>query len=170
MAEPFLAEIRLFSFSFPPQGWSACEGQTLQIAQNTALYSLLGTAFGSDTKTTFKLPDLRGRVPIHPSNTNIKSGTAGGAETVGVSVNQMPAHTHHVLADHTTANRITPAPPNGSTWAVSPENPFSTVPSNVVLHSSAIANTGGGQPHNNMQPYLAMNFCIALTGYYPPRK
>ena len=161
MAEPYLSEIRLFSFNFAPTGWAACNGQLLPINQNQALFSLLGTTFGGDGTTTFALPNLQGRVTVHVGE-GITLGATGGSRTVALNVSQIPGHTHIVHALN--------GPPEGEPSANSalavaqiwgePENL-------VPLSPQSVTEIGRGQPHLNMQPYLTINFCIALTGLFP---
>lgn len=167
MSEPFLAEIRLVGFNFAPRGWATCDGQILPIMQNQSLYSLLGTTYGGDGRTTFALPDLRGRVPIHFDSTN-PQGQSGGEETHTLTAAEMPGHTHQLMASNDTADS---AVPNGTALArstatdpkwVSPATPVAMAPQTVGA-------TGGGQGHENMQPFLALNFCIALNGLFPSR-
>lgn len=173
MSEPFIAEIKIFGGNFAPRNFALCDGQLLAIAQNTALFSLLGTTYGGDGRTTFALPDLRGRVPIHPGNgpglTSRRLGERGGAEDVTLNVNQIPAHNH-------SANAVTPAGNSndaaGNYWAddagVS-SGTYHTGPANAAMNAGTIGNTGGSQPHPNMQPFLAVNFIIALFGIFPSR-
>lgn len=172
MAEPFLAEIRLFPFDYAPQGWALCDGRMLPIAQNQALFSLIGANFGGDGQKTFALPDLRGRVPACPDSLNILFGKQKGSETVPLVAAQLPIHDHQVYGSSADATSITPVTQTGTPfiWAKSASNPFSPSTAPVTqMDSSAIMGTGGNQGHNNMQPYLTLNFCIALQGYYPPR-
>lgn len=170
MAEPFIAEIRLFPFNFAPQGWATCEGQTLSIVQNQPLYALLGATFGGDGRTVFNLPDLRGCVPVQLGG-SVTWGQCGGEEQHSLTLDETPAHTHQAMADNVTATVITPAyqANDGSEWAPASQNPFDTAPADCALHASAIGSAGAGQAHGNMQPYLALNFCIALMGVWPPR-
>lgn len=168
MADPFLSEIRLFSFNFAPQGWSTCDGQTLQISQNNALYSLISTYYGGDGRTTFQLPDLRGRTPIH-SSSSYKIGAKGGSETVVLTENTIPPHTHSLEATTTPAASNTPA---GNVLSLLPSDKAEYAAATTVdttLNAGAVASTGNSAGHNNMQPSLVINFCIAMTGIYPPR-
>lgn len=173
MSEPFLAEVRIVGFNFAPRGWALCDGQILPINQNQSLYSLLGTTYGGDGRTTFALPDLRGRVPIHvgaSNGTHHSEGQKGGEETHTLAANEMPQHTHPMQAAQPPG--ANPAPvPNGKVLAQAPAtDPIYGDARNLVsLISSSIVNVGGGQAHNNMQPFLALNFCIALQGLFPSR-
>ena len=171
MSEPFIGEIRMFGFQFAPRGWATCDGQLLPISQNSALFSLLGTIYGGDGRTTFALPDLRGRSPLHqgsgPGLTPRQIGNRGGAEQETLSSNQMPSHNHGFNISSSFGNID-----SGSGALIS--TPGSSVfvngsPANVTLAASTISNTGGSQPHNNMAPYLTINFCIALMGIFPSR-
>lgn len=164
MSEAYMGEVRLFAFSFPPKGWAACDGQIMAISQNQALFSLLGTTYGGNGQTTFALPDLRGRVPLHFGN-GFAEGQVGGEEAHRLISTELPAHTHAVQAS--TSDPSTPSPA-GAVWANRPDSPYS--PSgDVYLNQAAIASTGGSQSHPNMQPYLTVNYCIALVGIYPSR-
>jgi microcystin-dependent protein len=172
MADPFLAEIRIFPSNFAPKGWAFCNGQLLPISQNTALFSLLGTTYGGDGKSTFALPNIEGRAPMHPGQGPGLSlhdlGEAGGSETVTLLESEIPAHSHGLMSLGAPANRTNPI---GNTIArVSAGNAYVAPP--VALASmagQALAPAGGDQPHNNMQPYLTLNFCIALQGVFPQR-
>lgn len=176
MADPFVAEIRIFPFNFAPTGWAFCNGQILPISQNTALFSLLGTMYGGNGQSTFALPDLQGRSPLHPGQGPGLSlhdiGQMGGEEFVTLLQSEMPAHTH---APNCTANAGGDATtPVGNVWAVSGFGRggialYHEAPSNGQMSLQAVTPTGGGLPHNNMPPYLVLNFCIALQGVYPPR-
>lgn len=165
MSTPFLAEIRQFSFSFPPKGWALCNGQTLAIAQNQALFALLGTTYGGNGQTTFQLPNLRGRAPFHFGN-GFVLGQAAGSTAVTLSSSQIPAHTHGPQGSTAAASQAAPA--NG-VWATNDALPYSSATPNTTLAANAIANAGGNQPHANEQPYLTLNFCIALQGIFPSR-
>lgn len=162
MAEPFLGEIRLFSFNFAPKGWALCNGQFLPINQNQALFALFGTTYGGNGQTTFALPNLRGRVPIHMGNGHTM-GEAAGASSVTVSQNQMPEHSHMVLASGAEA---TSTRPRTYTWAASTALPYSSQV-NVAMNPASVSNTGGSQAHENRQPYLVLNYCVALMGIFP---
>ncbi len=167
MPEPYLAEVRIFGFNFPPNGWALCNGQILPINQNQALYSLLGTTYGGDGRTTFGLPDLRGRSPIHKSSSH-PLGQSAGQETVSLSVAEMPAHTHTAQANPNPAT--TDSANNGANLlAKSPEQIYRTPTTLVNMAASSITNTGNNQGHENMQPFLTLNFSIALQGLFPPR-
>lgn len=171
MSEPFVGEIRMFAGNFAPRGWAFCNGQLIAITQNTALFSLLGTTYGGDGRTTFALPDLRGRVPLHAGNgpglSDYPLGQRGGVEQVALSIEQMPNHSHALVATSVSADELTPA---NHTLAVPEEAPiYSASEPNIVMAKNAIAPTGSGQPHENRQPYLAMNYIIALFGIFPAR-
>ena len=167
MSEPFLSEIKLMSFNFPPKGWALCNGQFLPINQNQALFSLLGTTYGGNGQTTFALPNLRGRVPIHMGNGHTL-GEAAGSTAVTINIQQLPQHSH-VLQGTTASNAPTPVPNNTVLLGDSPSQPYAAGNSNgqAALVPSSISNVGGSQPHTNMQPYLVLNFCIALQGIFP---
>lgn len=170
MDQPFLSEIQIFAFNFAPRGWAMCNGQLLAIAQNTALFSLLGTTFGGNGQTTFALPDMRGRVAIHPGNSGQGTyvlGQAGGSQTVTLTQPQLPAHTHTAVATSTTASETYPATTN--TWAAGAAEPAFASGANNVMAPTTINVAGGSQPHQNRSPYLALNICIALEGIFPSR-
>jgi microcystin-dependent protein len=164
MAEPFLAQISTFGFNFAPVGWAFCNGQTLPINQNTALFSLIGTTFGGNGTTTFQLPNLQGNVSMGSSNDYFLGETAGEANHT-LTFNEIAEHSHGVVASSATADQ-TAAPGNFPGAATA--NNYSTASPNTTL-GHGTANTGGSQPHNNMQPYLVINFCIALVGIFPTR-
>jgi len=172
MAEPFIGQIIMAGFNFAPRGYATCSGQLMSIAQNTALFSLLGTTFGGDGQTTFALPDLRGRAPMHmgqgPGLTPRVIGEEGGSESVTLLSTQMPAHTHGLQAFQGQGDQ---ALPQGNILAGSnqSESIFTNVPPNTVMSPQSIGLAGGSQPHDNMQPYLVTNFSIALEGIFPSR-
>jgi microcystin-dependent protein len=162
VADPFVGEIRIFPFGIVPQGWAPCEGQLLAISQNTALFSLLGTMYGGNGINNFQLPDLRGRLPLGYS-ANFPQGEFGGEETHTLTTGEMPAHTHPVQACSPAG---TLSLVGNNYWAGSMN--YSPAPTGPMAPGS-VSSAGGGQAHANMQPYLALNFCIALNGIYPPR-
>ncbi len=173
MADPFVAEIRIFPFNFAPKGWAWCDGQILPLSQNTALFSLLGTTYGGNGKSNFALPDLQGRAPMHPGQGPGLSlhdlGETGGSETVTLLESETPAHTHNLMANNEPGvvaelNYPDPALALGQTT----ENLFATSAPNI-MDGGAVAPAGGDQPHNNLMPYLTFYFCIALQGVFPPR-
>jgi len=169
MSDPFLAEIRMFAGNFAPRGWALCDGQLLSIAQNTALFSLLGTIYGGDGRTTFALPDLRSRAPMHPGSgpglTPRTLGQSGGTETVTLNVSQLPTHTHQMNAVKTSGN--SDVPDNNSLAQAGYQTDSTT--NLVAMNAVAITYTGAGQGHDNMAPSLGINFIIALEGVYPSR-
>ncbi|MGH9311079.1 MAG: phage tail protein [Vicinamibacterales bacterium] len=162
MAEPFLSEIRIMSFGFPPKGWAFCNGQLMPINQNQALFALLGTTFGGDGRVNFALPNLQGRAPIHAGDGHTL-GQAGGEQTHTLSLAEVPTHSHVFSASQANANA--PAPAN-SLFGTS--NNMYAGPTNLTaIHPQTITSTGGSQAHANMQPFLTLNFCIALQGIFP---
>jgi microcystin-dependent protein len=166
MSDPFLAEIRITSFSFAPKGWALCNGQLLPINQNQALFALLGTNFGGDGRVNFGLPDLRGRSPLHFAAA-YPLGQRAGSEAVALTAAQIPQHAHTVLASGLSAATNQPA---GNVFAKKPRFGIDVYapPGNLAQMSpAAIGSTGGSQPHDNMQPYLVLNFIIALQGIFP---
>ncbi len=171
MSEPFLGEVRLFPYNFAPRGWAFCQGQLLPINQNQALFSLLGTTYGGDGRVTFALPDLRGRVPLSsgqgPGLSDYTLGQSGGTEAVTLGVNEMPTHSHPVAANGRQSNR--PGPNGRVPGRASAGDVYAASGNGAVMAAETIVPTGGGQPHTNVQPYLAMNYCIALTGIFPSR-
>lgn len=172
MADPFVAEIRIYPFNFAPRGWAFCDGQLLPISQNTALFSLIGTTYGGDGRSTFGLPNLQGRAVMHPGQGPGLSlrdlGETGGAETVTLLQSEMPTHTHALMAsneigeDRKAVGEAMARSTGGALYGPVPGAP-------VALAPSAVAPAGGGLPHNNLMPYLTLNFCIALQGVFPPR-
>jgi len=174
MSAPFVAEIRIFPFNFAPKGWAQCNGQLLPLSQNTALFSLVGTFYGGDGKSTFALPNMMGNVPIHQGQGNGLSeyflGQTGGSENVSLLESEIPSHNHSVQCALQSAAGLTPGP----TVVLGKSNgifayTLITNTNIVSMSPNAIAPTGGDLPHNNMMPYLALNFCIALQGIFPPR-
>ena len=173
MADPFVAEVRIFPFNFAPKGWAFCDGQLLPLSQNTALFSLLGTTYGGNGKSNFALPDVQGSVVMHPGQGPGLSlhdlGETGGSETVTLNGSEMPSHPHNLMATAVTGTQSLPT--SNSISRVSGATPY-LPPAGAPLVSfspDAVTPTGGDQPHNNMQPYLTLNFCIALQGVFPPR-
>jgi len=169
MSEPFLAEIRIVGFNFAPRGWAFCDGQILPINQNQSLYSLLGTNYGGDGRTSFALPDLRGRTPMHVGDGH-SLAQKSGAETVTLTAAEIAAHTHAFKAsssagvDRSATNDVlADTAPNGFLYRDAEAGTM------TALRSGSISNAGGGQAHNNMQPYTALSFCIALQGLFPSR-
>jgi microcystin-dependent protein len=163
MAEPFLSEIRIMSFEFAPKGWALSNGQLLPINQNQALFSLLGTTFGGDGRVNFALPDLRGRTPIHVGSGHTL-GERGGEQAHTLSVAELPTHTHVLNATSNTGN--TPLPAN-NVLADSPSQLYAAPANTTSLTPGSVPNVGGSQAHLNMQPFLTLNFCIALQGIFP---
>ncbi|MGA8223298.1 MAG: tail fiber protein [Candidatus Acidiferrales bacterium] len=168
--EPFLGQIMIVPYNFAPRGWETCDGQIMSISQNTALFSLLGTTYGGDGRTTFALPDLRGRVPIGmgqgPGLSNYVQGETGGEETVTLTLSQIPSHTHVPQGSPTVANTGSPA---GANWAMPRVLLYSSGAPSVGMSGAALGSTGGNQPHDNMKPYLVMTYVIAVTGVFPSR-
>ncbi len=175
MSEPYTGEIRMFAGNFAPNGWALCDGQLMAVSQNDALFSLFGTIYGGDGRTTFGLPDLRGRVPLHygsgPGLTPRAIGAMGGSETVTLSVAQLPTHTHTVTVS---TDAGTSAAPDGEVLAASPNvrvyrpTDPATDPNAADMASVAVS-AGDGQPHNNLMPYQCVNFIVSLYGIYPSR-
>lgn len=167
MSTPFMSEIKIVSFNFPPKGWALCNGQLLPINQNQPLFALLGTTYGGNGQTNFALPNLRGQVPIHMGNGHTL-GEAAGATSVTVNIQQLPTHLHGLQATNQDipANRVT----DPANTFMGPANNTYGQPSNLTtLHPTAVSSVGGSQPHNNMMPYLVLNFIIALQGIFPSR-
>lgn len=163
MAEPFLSEIRMMSFSFPPRGWALCNGQLLPINQNQALFSLLGTTFGGDGRVNFALPDLRARVPLHVGGGHTL-GERGGEQAHTLSSAEMPQHNHQLVAKNIQADNTNP---QNRYFANSAATPYGSTGSIKALGMGTLSNIGGSQAHTNMQPFLTINFCIALQGIFP---
>jgi microcystin-dependent protein len=170
LSEPFLAEVRLVSFNFAPRGWAFCDGQMLPISQNQSLYSLIGTTYGGDGRTSFALPDLRGRTPIHVGRSNGGEhhalGQKSGEETVALAADEMPQHTHALQATNSSG---TETAPQGDVLAEASLPVYESFATGVQMGNGSVTNVGGNQAHENMQPYLALNFCIALRGLFPSR-
>jgi microcystin-dependent protein len=170
--DPFVAEIRIFPFNFAPKGWAFCDGQILPLSQNTALFSLLGTTYGGDGKSNFALPNMQGNAPMHPGQGPGLSlhdlGEAGGSDFVSLLESEIPSHNHAMRADLLDIADTNVASPNAS-FALSSGGTLYQPSSNTQLDGVALVTAGGDQPHNNMQPYLTLNFCIALQGVFPPR-
>lgn len=174
MADPFVAEIRIFPFNFAPKGWAWCDGQLLPLSQNTALFSLLGTTYGGDGKSTFALPNLQGRAPMHPGQGPGLSlrdlGESGGSETVTLLESEIPAHAHAVRAVSDPGELQVPSSQRALARSQNAQAYQSTTGQNLVATApESLAPAGGDAPHNNMQPYLTFHFCIALQGVFPPR-
>jgi microcystin-dependent protein len=170
--DPFVAEIRIFPFNFAPKGWAFCDGQIMPLSQNTALFSLLGTTYGGDGKSNFALPNLQGAAPMHPGQGPGLSlhdlGETGGSDTVTLLPSEIPVHTHSLMAsneigeDRKAVGEAVARSTGGALYGAVPANP-------VTMSPQALAVAGGSLPHNNMMPYLTLNFCIALQGVFPPR-
>lgn len=163
MSEPFLSEIKIVSFNFPPKGWALCNGQFLPINQNQALFALLGTTYGGNGQTTFALPNLRGRVPIHMGNGHTL-GEAAGSTAVTVNIQQLPTHIHGMQA---TNNPAAGDDASGNVLAQAGLNMYTTFASGVAMGAQSVTSVGGSQAHTNMMPYLTLNFIIALQGIFP---
>jgi len=174
MSDPFVAEIRMFGFNFAPKGWAQCNGQLLPISQNTALFSLLGTSYGGDGKSTFALPNLEGSVPLHQGQgaglTDRFLGESSGVPAVTLIDSEMPAHAHSVMANAVTGGQ---ANPQNNLWSPlagrTPPNLYFNGNSDTNMNPSAVGPNGGSLPHNNMSSYLVVNFCIAMQGIFPAR-
>ncbi len=172
MSEPFVGEIRMFAGNFAPRGWAFCDGQLLAVSQNDALFSLFGTIYGGDGRTTFGLPDLRGRVPVHagqgPGLSERRLGSKGGAENVTVTVNQLASHTHLVKGTNEPADATVPSsrlPAGSSTVSL-----YASTAPTVDFNAAAVPAVGGSQSHDNLMPFLCINFIVALIGIYPSRQ
>ena len=171
MSEPFVGEIRMFAGNFAPRGWAFCDGQLLAVSQNDALFSLLGTIYGGDGRTTFGLPDLRGRIPIHagsgPGLSPRRLGAKAGSENETLTISEIPSHTHELKVDTSTGSGTNPS---GSYLAASPNvRMYRPIAPNQNMAAAAITNTGGSQAHTNLMPTLCIHFIIALVGIYPSR-
>ncbi|MGH8654229.1 MAG: phage tail protein [Gammaproteobacteria bacterium] len=173
MADPFVAEIRIFPFNFAPKGWAWCDGQLMPLSQDTALFSLLGTTYGGDGKSNFALPNLQGSAPMHPGQGPGLSlhdlGETGGSDTVTLLQSEIPAHTHAMRASSDDGDLKTPTPSRSLARSVGGFAYQSTTTGLQAMALETLAPVGGDQPHNNLQPYLTFYFCIALQGVFPPR-
>jgi microcystin-dependent protein len=164
MAQPYVGEIRMFAGNFAPAGWMFCEGQLLPISEYETLFNLIGTTYGGDGQSTFGLPDLRGRLPLHQGNGFVQ-GQSGGVEEVTLTVNQMAAHQHSLLVSGDVSTTLNPG---GNVIGTSlTATPFFANPPNLALAPQAVTSVGGSQPHNNLQPYLCIDFIISLFGIFP---
>lgn len=173
MSQPYVGEIRMFGGNFAPVGWAFCDGQTLAISQNDTLFALIGTTYGGDGQQTFNLPNLQSRIPIHMGqgpgvSNNYQIGQQGGVEAVTVTVNQVPSHTHPIVASQNNGNQATPV---GNIFAGSAVQVYLTptvgLPVNAVMAGTLVGMTGGNQPHENVPPFLVINFIISLFGIFP---
>jgi microcystin-dependent protein len=173
MSEPFIAEVKIVSFNFPPKGWAFCNGQTLAISQNQALFSILGTTYGGNGTVAFALPNLQARSPIHygngPGLTNYALGQNGGTESVSLTPDQMPAHSHQAFASANSATTSVPTNAVVAKKARFGKDVFAPPGNPVPMRADALTPAGASQPHDNMQPYLTLNFVIALVGIFPSR-
>jgi len=163
MSTPYLGEIRMVGFNFAPVGWAPCDGRLLAIADNDALFNLIGTTYGGDGQTTFALPNLQGRAPVHVGS-GFVLGQAGGSESVTLTANQIPAHSHVPQAQNAVGNQ---ASPTNNVWANSTLNQFTAGPAASTMNAQNVQSSGGSQPHDNMMPFQVISFVIALEGIYP---
>ncbi|HWH12475.1 MAG TPA: tail fiber protein [Solirubrobacteraceae bacterium] len=170
MSESFIGEIRMFGGTFAPNGWAFCDGRTLAIAQNDALFALLGTTYGGDGVQTFNLPDLRGRLPVHQGNNGAATyvlGQLAGSENVTLSTNQLPAHNHALQAGTSPGTQASPS--GNALTASSSLGLYTTEAPDIAMAPTTVGASGGSQPHNNLQPFLCVNFIISLFGIFPSR-
>lgn len=169
MSDPFVAEIRIFGFNFAPTGWAQCNGQLLPLSQNTALFSLLGTFYGGDGKSTFALPNLEGSAPIQqgqgPGLSLYDIGQSGGTDIVTLTTTEIPLHAHAPFGSAAGAQLS----PQNNSWGAADSRVYADPGTAALMNPQALALAGGSLPHNNMQPFLVLNFCIALQGIFPPR-
>ena len=168
MGTPYLTEIKLMSFNFPPKGWAQCDGQLMAINQNQAMFALLGTTYGGNGQTTFGLPDLRGKVPVHFGDSHPVLGEKGGEVAHTLTQSEMPAHSHPVNVDNSTASSNQPSPTSYLANST-PPNVYGAFSGVQPMNAAEVGNAGGSQPHENRMPYLVLNFCIALVGIFPSR-
>jgi len=170
MSTPFMSEIKIMSFNFPPKGWAMCNGQLLPINQNQALFSLLGTTYGGNGQTNFALPDLRGRSPLHEGS-GFNLGERAGETAHTLTLSELPSHNHFMACSDAAGDTVPPATAaQHNIWAQTTQNPYAAFNANnpiVAMNPGSIGLTGGSQPHDNMSPYLVLNFCIALQGIFP---
>jgi len=166
MAQPYVGEIRMFAGNFAPAGWMFCEGQLLPISENETLFNLIGTTYGGDGQSTFALPDLRGRVPLHFGN-GFTLAETGGVEDVTLTVSQIPAHTHALLGTNNQASSFAPLNQVGGVTQLATTTPYGTDNPSLTISPQAVSSVGGSQPHNNFQPYLCVDFIISLFGIFP---
>jgi microcystin-dependent protein len=164
MSQPFVGEIRMFAGNFAPAGWMLCDGQLLPISENETLFTLIGTTYGGDGQSTFALPDLRGRVPLHQGSGSILAET-GGAETITLTVSQIPAHSHPLVGTTSITNDTSPA--NNVVAQSNTLDPYQSTAGGSPMAAQSISSVGGSQPHDNFQPYLCINFIISLFGIFP---
>jgi microcystin-dependent protein len=164
MAQPYVGEIRMFGGNFAPAGWMFCEGQLLPISEYETLFNLIGTTYGGDGQSTFALPDLRGRLPLHQGN-GFTLAETGGVETVTLTVSQIPAHSHPMVCSTNLANDANPL--NNLLCEATSADPYATFPPTVAMAPQSVTSVGGSQPHNNFQPYLCVDFIISLFGIFP---
>ncbi len=167
MGQPYVGEIRMFAGTFAPAGWMFCDGSLIPISENDTLFNLIGTTYGGDGQNTFALPDLRGRVPIHQGTSFGQSfviGELAGQETVALTVSQIPAHSHVPLAQSSNGTQVSPT--NGA-WAASAVAAYSDQAPGAAMNSAALGQSGGSQPHDNMMPFLTVNFIISMFGIFP---
>ena len=170
-SDPFVGQIQYFPYNFAPRGWTFCNGQLLSIASNTAVFALLGTTYGGDGRTTLGIPDMRGRAPIHPGSgpglSTYRWGEKGGAENVTLTINEFPSHTHNLVGTNSLGDQTSPA--GGALARDGRDQTYRNEVPDTDMHADSVASAGGGQAHNNMPPYLALNCNIALTGVFPSR-
>lgn len=167
MTNPFIGEIRIFAGTFAPVGWALCQGQTMSIAENDVLFNLIGTTYGGDGQSTFALPDLRGRIPVHADGAGYVLGQSGGVESVTLTTQQVPAHTHPVSGSSATASVTSSTGNVPATTAGVTVFAYGTDQPQTTLHPSSVAPSGSSQPHDNLQPYLCISFIISTFGIYP---